>query len=780
MKSPPSLPLVLALAVPAGAFAQSAAPADPRLTSWLIAPSAKYARIYETDAARNAGAAVTTWNRAQGVQATPSYAGVMQVSYSASWVYLRSSGLGYHVMGPWYLNAAHTQPFPNFPANQNVLYRIPRTPTVAATKTLTGGGAIGYFVDGVALFDNRDTFSYANASAQDADPANGLRGDAVWNRDAYFNEGVTFDAAYAHQAGPQYHYHANSPALRYQLGDHVEFNATTKSYAESTAPATRHSPILGWAADGYPLYGPHGYASAMDATSGLRRMISGYVKRDGANGTANLATAGRATLPAWAARAQNRAAALPANLTGPAVSATHAIGRYLEDFDYLGDLGKAQGTDFDLDVYNGRFCVTPEFPDGTYAYFMSIEADGTPKFPYNLGRWFNGTPSGGAVNAINETVAESVRGGQALAINVTAVAAGSGVLVSWNSVEGGTYALATSADGVNFTTVATGLTSAGLTTTCNAPGGASYYRVTLAAVATYDTRGTGGLSGVNGAGTATYATVGASGTARLVNLATRAQIGGAAGTPITGFVIGGTGSKRVLARAVGPGLAAFGITAALADPALALALVAGAATVASNDDWLAADAATFTAVGAFALANGSRDAAIVSTLAGGVYSAVVGANSGSGVALLEVYDAEPAESPAARLVNASTRAFVGPGESVLIPGFVISGTGTVKLLVRAAGPALAAFGVTGTLADPQIALFAAGNSPALAANDNWSGATNAAAISAAAASAGAFAFANGSRDAAVLVDLPAGNYTAIVSGVGNATGTALVEIYVVP
>lgn len=771
--------LVLFGAIGSIASAQTATPADPRITSWFVTPSARYALLYENDAAKNAGNAVTTWSRGQGTQTAPSYAGVMQVSYSTSWVYLRSSGLGYHVMGPWYLNAGHTQNFPNFPANQNVLYRIPRTPAVPATKTLTGGGAIGYFVDGVALFDNRDTFSYANASGTDAEPVNGLRGDGVWNRDAYVNEGVTFDPAFAHQAGANYHYHANTPALRHQLGDHVSYSAATKTYAEETAPATRHSPILGWVADGHPLYGPFGYASALDAASGVRRMISGYVKRDGAHGTTNLAATGRTTLPAWAARAQNRGATLAANLAGPAVNAPYILGRYLEDYDYLGDLGQTQGTDFDLDVYNGRFCVTPEFPEGTYAYFMSIETDGTPKFPYNLGRWYYGTPAGGSVTSINETVTEYVRGGQAAGIAVTAIATDAGIVVSWNSVEGGTYSVATSTDGSTFTTLMGAVTSAGLTTTHTTATMANYYRVTLTAVSTYDPRGTGGLSGVNGHGTVTFSApvVGSSGTARLVNIATRAQVGGAAGTPISGFVIGGgtgVGSKRMLVRAVGPTLATFGVTGALADPSLAL--VSGGATLANNDNWVAGDAATFTATGAFALGAASRDAAIVSTLGAGGYSAVVGAGTGAGVALLEVYDTDALDS-SAKLVNASTRAFVGTGEQVLIPGFVVSGTGTVRLLLRAVGPTLAGFGVEGALTDPQMTLFQSATT--IGTNDNWSSAANAAEIAAAATQSGAFALASGSRDAAMLVNLAAGSYSVTVNGVGATTGTALVELYVV-
>lgn len=765
------LPVFFLIAAAPWAPAQTA-PTDPRLTGWLVAPSRSYARIYESDAAKAAGNAVSTWSRAQGVQAVPTYAGVMQVSYSSNWVYLRSSGLGYHVMGPWYLNTARTQTFPNFPANTNVLYRIPRVPVVPATKTLTGNGSIGYSVDGVSLFDSRDAFSYHNASGTDASPVNGLRGDGVWNRDAYVNESVTFDAAFAHQAGPNYHYHANTPALRAQLDDHVDYIAATKSYAERTTTPARHSPILGWVADGHPLYGPYGYAAPLDATSAVRRMVPGYVKRDGTQGTTALATTGRVTLPAWAALAQNRSATLTPTQAGPAVGPAYPLGAYIEDYDYLGNLGRTQGTDFDLDLYNGRFCVTPEFPQGTYAYFMAIESDGTPKFPYNIGRWYYGTPAGGAVNAINEPVVEVVRGGQASALTVTATRSGSEVAVTWASVEGATYAIETSADNTTFVPLATGLTSAGATTTHRTATTAAYYRVTLIALSAFDARGTGGLSGLNGRGSAAY-TVGVSGTARLVNIATRAQIGGAAGTPIAGFVISGETTKTMLVRAIGPGLAPFGVTGTLADPSLSL--IAGTATVALNDNWLAADAAVFSAVGAFGLTGGSRDAAVVARLAAGSYTTPVGAGGGNGVTLLEVYDAD-GDVAGATFVNASTRAFVGTGESVLIPGFVVSGTGTVKLLIRAVGPTLANFGVAGALLDPQIALQSGTSS--VAANDNWSSGTNAAAIAAAATQAGAFALADGSRDAALLVDLGAGAYTATVSGVGNATGTALVEIYV--
>lgn len=261
--------------------------------------------------------------------------------------------------------------------------------------------------------------------------------------------------------------------------------------------------------------------------------------------------------------------------------------------------------------------------------------------------------------------------------------------------------------------------------------------------------------------------------ARLTNIATRAQIGGSAGTPIAGFVLGGSSTKTMLARAAGPALTGFGVSGALADPGLSL--LSGVGTVASNDNWLAADAATMTAAGAFAFTAGSKDAALVATLAPGAYTAPVSASgTTTGVTLLEIYDAS-ATTATASVVNASTRAFVGTGDAVLIPGFVISGTGSLRLLIRAVGPTLSTFGLTGLLADPTITLYR--GTTALATNDNWSSAVNAAEISAAATAVGAFALPAGSKDAAMVTSLPAGSYTAVVSGVGNTTGTALVELY---
>src|SRR5437667_11241961 len=113
----------------------SSAHADPLIDSWFTTYSGKYARIYATDADKTSGNAVSTWSRGSISQTIPAYCGIYFVGYSASWVYIRSSGLASHIMGPWYLNAAHTQLFPNEPKSTATLYRMPRSSTVPATKT---------------------------------------------------------------------------------------------------------------------------------------------------------------------------------------------------------------------------------------------------------------------------------------------------------------------------------------------------------------------------------------------------------------------------------------------------------------------------------------------------------------------------------------------------------------------------------------------------------------------------------------------------------------------
>jgi uncharacterized protein (DUF1800 family) len=272
--------------------------------------------------------------------------------------------------------------------------------------------------------------------------------------------------------------------------------------------------------------------------------------------------------------------------------------------------------------------------------------------------------------------------------------------------------------------------------------------------------------------------VGAEFNQRVSNLSTRTQVGTGSNVAVVGFVVGPGAPKSVLIRAVGPGLAAFGVGGALGDPKIDLYdSSTPARLVATNDNWATTTvggAATFTTVGAFALGTGSRDAALTATLEPGSYTTQVsGVANATGIALVEVYDV----TGPARLMNLSTRAQVGTGAGVLISGLVLApGGGARKVLVRAAGPTLASFGVTGTLADPAIAVLDS-NGTQITSNDDW-GTQNTSALAAAFAQAGAFGFASGSKDAALLVDLqPGRSYTIQVSGVGETSGVSLVEVY---
>jgi hypothetical protein len=465
--------------------------ADPQLSSWYTADSGQYARIYQNTADETSRTVLKTWSRGSGVQSTPTYAGISKIVFSTNWVYIRATGLASHIMGPWYLDAGKTSNFPNFPSNTAKIYRIPRTPAIPTTKSLTGLGASGCMVNGVSMFDMRDAFSYVNASSTDSTPINGLTGDGVWNRDGYHNEGVTFDPALAHQAGNNYHYHAQPIGLRYQLGDHVDYNATTNRYTESVTAVTKHSPILAWAADGLPVYGPYGYSSPLDANSGVRRMISGFVLRNGANGTTNLTSTGRTTLPAWAQRIQT-----VTYKNGPSVNATYALGHYIEDFDYLGDRGYSVGVHFDLNEQNVRWCVTPEYPSGTYAYFTTINADGTPAYPYTTGRQYFGNPTGGT-STIGETVTTYFNGGpnKVETANAPTVNTTSGdVVITWSAVEGGTYLVEASNDLSAWPDLTPTITATDDLATAVETGAKNiypkrFYRVSRTSLASFDSNG---------------------------------------------------------------------------------------------------------------------------------------------------------------------------------------------------------------------------------------------------------------------------------------------------
>jgi hypothetical protein len=464
--------------------------ADPQLTSWATTNSAQYARIRATTGATP----VNTWTG----QTLPVYSDVQTITFSTNYVYVYASGLASYIMGPWYLNTAKTQIFPNKPTNQKVTMRFPRVQTAATTThTSTPGGAMGMYVSGVAMFNMLDGYAYNTASGTDQQ---GMIGSGIWERDAAFAELPTFDPANAHQPGSgQYHMHINPIGLRYQLNDNASYTTASDTYSENTN-SLHHSPIIAWAFDGYPVYGPYGYSDATDASSGVRRMISGYIKRDGSYGTSNLNVTGRTTLPLWAQAAQGRTN-LTSSQYGPSTSKTadmtgsFALGRYAEDNDYLGDLptNLTAGVQWDLDRYNGRFCVTPDYSQGTYAYFVTINTNGTPAYPYLLGRQYYGVVSGGTVSSITESVTTNFTGGTNTALVATGVStSGSGdVTLMWSSVQGGTYIVDTSTDLFTWVDLSPSVTATGIASQNTEAAAAQtysqrFYKVKLSSIASFD------------------------------------------------------------------------------------------------------------------------------------------------------------------------------------------------------------------------------------------------------------------------------------------------------
>lgn len=271
-------------------------------------------------------------------------------------------------------------------------------------------------------------------------------------------------------------------------------------------------------------------------------------------------------------------------------------------------------------------------------------------------------------------------------------------------------------------------------------------------------------------------------TGRIVNLSVLSRLDGSDDSMTVGFVVGGTGTtgtKALLLRAGGPSLSSFGVSGPNPDPKLEL--VSAGVRVAENDHWAgsAQISAAIAQVGAFNfLTADSKDAAIFSgTTALGDNSMKISANGGaSGAVIAEIYDATPTTAFTAstpRLVNVSVLKNL-PAGGTLSAGFVIAGLTPRAVLIRAIGPGLSTFNVAGFLADPQLQLYQSNASTPIAANNDWSGT---AALQSAFSSVGAFSLVGSSRDAALLMTLPPGNYSAQVAGATNTAGMVLVEVY---
>jgi len=255
---------------------------------------------------------------------------------------------------------------------------------------------------------------------------------------------------------------------------------------------------------------------------------------------------------------------------------------------------------------------------------------------------------------------------------------------------------------------------------------------------------------------------------RPVNVSTRLQVGTGDNALIGGFIMRGPSPKRLVIRGIGP---STGLSGALADPVLELHNGAGA-TIASNDNW--GDAANKQELIDTGLAPSSpNESAILTTVPSdpnnAFYTAIVrGANNATGIGLVEVYDVD--SGPGSTLLNISTRGRVDVDPNALIGGFILGGTESKRILVRAIGPSLAAAGVPSPLADPRLELRDS-NGALLDSNDDWGSSPNQAEIQASGLAP------TNAKESAVVRILSAAPYTAIVRGVNNTTGVGSVEVY---
>lgn len=337
----------------------------PEITSWLLNTNGALGRHY-------IGGNTTPIQDADSVN-------VKTVLYSNNWVYVRANGVPSYITGPFIGN-------PSITTTQNAIFKISRNPVQnTGTPSPTTGGNIGIFINGVALFDYRDGVAWNTATNSPCGgpgnpPCPGGPGAAMdWNRDAIPAERGGFDCAKGHPAMGNYHHHQNPSAFNLDLN---VISTICNLYAADglyVIDSTTHSPLIGYAYDGFPIYGAYGYADT-NGTGAITRIKSGYHLR---NITTRTTSPTGATVP-----------------SGPAVSTTYPLGYYREDYEYIA----APGQQDVLDEHNGRFCITPEYPNGMYCYFATVDANWNSSYPYVVGPNFYGTKTGVKVTSITEPV----------------------------------------------------------------------------------------------------------------------------------------------------------------------------------------------------------------------------------------------------------------------------------------------------------------------------------------------------------------------------------------
>lgn len=322
-------------------------PTHPAITSWIQNTTGITGRHYMKG---NPTPVVDTFQ-----------ANCQLVQYSADYSYVRCNGIPAYVIGPY------QDGNPAQAVGRNYLFKIPLKPQVqTGTKTAVGLGHVAVLINGVPVYNYADARSYNNGN--------------VWHQNAIVFERTGFDCAKGHpaplQTGPpgpggggggtqgQYHHHQDPSAFniaKVKMSDVCDMYLADGLYVPD---ATKHGPLIGYSFDGYPIYGAYGWVTE-GGKQVVKRITPSYRLRSITERT-TLADGTKLTQAQY----------------GPTLAA-QPLGSYAEDYEYVEGSG-------DLDIHNGRFCTTPEYPEGTYAYFATIDADGNSVYPYVIGPTYNG------------------------------------------------------------------------------------------------------------------------------------------------------------------------------------------------------------------------------------------------------------------------------------------------------------------------------------------------------------------------------------------------------
>lgn len=305
-------------------------------------------------------------------------ANVQKVEYSTNWVYITTQGVPSYITGP-FLDGN-----PSVTTAQNAIFKISLNPIQnTGTLTKTTMGNIGQFINGVALFDNRDGVAWnPTTNALCGGPGNppcpgGPNATMDWNRDAVLAEKAGFDCSKGHPAMGNYHHHQNPSAFKLDLNVVSTICNLYDADGLYVIDSMQHSPLIGFAYDGFPIYGAYAYTNT-DGTGGISRMKSGYQLKSHTS-----------------------------RVNGPTVgqvvgTQTFFNGYFMEDYEFV-----AHPTDPTyLDEHNGRFCKTPEYPNGIYCYFATVDDKWNSAYPYVVGPTFYGVKNAVKVTSISEPVTQ--------------------------------------------------------------------------------------------------------------------------------------------------------------------------------------------------------------------------------------------------------------------------------------------------------------------------------------------------------------------------------------